>query len=452
MLSFGVLFTGSISIILLVVIISYSDFRRDEFHQRLRDMAITTFAVFVESDTVDRNLQQLIDRNVVEELYDESTIIMDSDGRLLYNSQAALPEHLTMELRQEIFRKGEVYQAIGESELIGLKIQGKGLDYLVFVQAYDKYGHRKLTYLRNLLLGTAGLGSLLTMIAALIITQRLVSPIQKLTTQIQAISERNLQSHVFVSRHHDEVTVLAESFNQLMDRLEKAFAVQRTFVQHASHELRTPLAALIAQTELALKKQSLNEEEVRKLLNILLNDQRYLAELTNSLLLLSQFEAGSVTAKFESFRLDETIMKCLERVGRAMPEIRFHFEYGVLPNDETELCLLGNEILISSAIENLLKNAGIYSGPEKKVSVRLYRDLSEFHIQVENHGAVIPDSEKASLFQPFYRGRTSTGKKGYGLGLPIAMRIAKLHQGNIRYESPALNLNRFTLIIPVSLV
>src|SRR3569833_866198 len=144
---------------------------------------------------------------------------------------------------------------------------------------------------------------------------------------------------------------ISANFNGIHERLEKAFEMQKSFTHHASHELRTPLASMLAQTELALRK-TLTLEEAKEVLTSLKEDQQELIELTNSLLLLSQYEKISYSSDWPMVRIDELLYDTISMVKRMFPNISVSLEFLQMPDSEINLSISGNYTLLRSAFRN----------------------------------------------------------------------------------------------------
>jgi signal transduction histidine kinase len=229
----------------------------------------------------------------------------------------------------------------------------------------------------------------------------------------------------------------------MLNRLEKAFNIQKSFVHHASHELRTPLASMLLQTEYALR-QDLPPEEYKKVLESLKEDQQGLIDLTNSLLSLSQFEKIAAAGSWPEIRVDELLFDTGEAAKKLFKDINISVGFAEVPEDENMLCLKGNDTLLKSAFLNLIKNAYRYSN-NKQVALAISASTESIRVEVENTGRQIPEEERSRLFIPFFRGQNAMGKKGFGLGLSIVNRIIHLHVGTVHYEAEGAELNRFVV-------
>jgi signal transduction histidine kinase len=265
----------------------------------------------------------------------------------------------------------------------------------------------------------------------------------KLSEQINSISESNLTQRVRISRNNDELTLIARNFNEMLNRLEKAFTVQKSFVHHASHELRTPLASMLAQTELALREDR-DTEGYKRVLESLKEDQQGLIDLTNSLLSLSQYEKIAAAGDWPPVRVDEILYETVEAARKMFKDINVNIGFREVPEDEDLLCVRANDALLKSAFLNLIKNAYRYSN-DRKVAIFISANDDQVLITVENNGRQIPEEERSRLFIPFFRGQNAMGQKGFGLGLSIVNRIIHLHVGTVHYEAEGTDLNRFVV-------
>jgi len=242
-----------------------------------------------------------------------------------------------------------------------------------------------------------------------------------------------------------------DEFRRLKERkkeeenLKKSLKQISNFVHHASHELRTPLATMLLETESALRK-ILTAEEAKKVLESLKEDQLKLIDLTNSLLLLSQFEGVNGEVNWPKLRIDELIYSSIETAKKTFPGINISFEFSTPPEHELYLYLCGNETLLGTVINNLIKNAYLYSD-DKCVTIILEVYSGEINVHFENKGQVLKADDKEKIFLPFCRGENAKLKKGFGLGLSIVKKIMDLHSGTIKYNAIDEHINRFTIVL-----
>lgn len=444
-LRFALLFTLLVALIIsfsmAAVYLLYSDYRQEDFYRRLESQAIQTYQLHFDRlyhDTIIQKLNLLSGR----QLYNEEDFLVDGHtGQLLLSFPAAASEPFRLDELSHVRDKKLFRFELGERE--GIVRYMAQNDVFAISVALDKTGKRKLTNLSYILLFVC-LGSvLITALVSVVYASQITRPIARLNGEISAISEANLTKRVRVGRGNDELTRMARSFNEMLNRLEKAFNIQKSFVHHASHELRTPLASMVSQTELALREPR-SPEYYQRVLESLKEDQQGLIDLTNSLLSLSQFEKIQAAGNWPEVRVDELLFDVVEASRKLFQDIQVSLNFTEVPEDEQMLAIKGNETLLKSAFLNLVKNAYRYSD-NKRVDLKLSANADSIYVTVENTGRLIPEEERSRLFIPFFRGQNAMGLKGYGLGLSIVNRIIHLHVGTVHYEAAGNQLNRFVV-------
>lgn len=270
-----------------------------------------------------------------------------------------------------------------------------------------------------------------------------VQPLNSFNDQMEGITETNLSARIPLNATQNELNRTAKSFNEMLNRLQQAFEFQKSFVHHASHELRTPLASMLAQTEAALKR-NLTADEFKLVLQSLREDQQEMIDLTNSLLLLSQYEKITSNDGWPLVRIDEILYDIITVMKRTFTNINISVEFLYLPDNDVYLSVRGNDALLKSAFRNLIKNAYQYS-EDRTVQITIEANESSISIHFENQGKQISDDDQVRLFIPFFRGQNAQRKKGFGLGLSIVKRIIVLHQGSIEYTPISTERNKFSI-------
>ena len=447
----AILFTALVAIILLacysVIYFSYKDFKEDEFYTRLEQKANTTFQFLKDIKDADQRLLDASSRNAIFTMYNETVIVYDSNYKIIFKS----PDTLSASKYPTSFIKRIANEKIirfsdGPSEVVGKVVEHNGHHAIVIASAVDRFGVRKILNLQFILVVSFILGLLVTALLSYFYVKQAFAPIDVLNTQITRISQNRLNERVLVNQSQDELNQLAQNFNKMLDRIEHAFKIQRSFIQHASHELRTPLANLITSCEAALNKK-LNDVEYKKLIESLNEEHHKLVEVTNALLLLSQYENENISKSKDIVRIDEVLFESIEDVQAQHPEflIKFSMDESLT---EKDLTFAGIFVLLKTAISNLLRNACKYS-TDNEIGITLNCKNQSIIIQISNNGPTINDDELTFLMQPFFRAKNSGHKKGYGLGLSIANKIISLHNGVISYQKNN-HTNLFITSIPVN--
>jgi len=229
----------------------------------------------------------------------------------------------------------------------------------------------------------------------------------------------------------DEFHALVHDFNHMAERLESLVNAQRLLLRDVSHELRSPLARLSVALELSREDA---DSTMTTHLDRIQRETERLNQLIGQLLTLSSMEAVEGAERFEPVSLKNVLEEML-------PDARYEAQQrdATVKLDADCDCLIeGRRELLYRAIENVIRNAIRYTEPGSAVQVRLYRlgepSSDAAVIEVSDRGPGIPDSERDSIFRPFYRvdQARSAHTGGFGVGLAIAERAVKLHKGQVR--------------------
>lgn len=417
--------------------------REDDFNQRLWAQANYSYKNEL-GVTLPDSVQGFIDGFTPNTIRQMNLMMFNEKGNPDY--QQHTDSTFLLPFLQNAKKHKSFTETVGDKQVAGYYIRSPKPEYIL-ISGYDKFGIQRVAKLTNTLWIVGVIGVLLIVFSAFLVVQQITKPLVRIGEQMQRISESNMQERVVLKSSHFnyEESQIATHFNAMLDRLERAFELQRSFVHHASHELRTPLATMLAQTELALRK-NLTIEDHKKVLESLKDDQQEMIELTNSLLLLSQYERTHTSPEWPVVRLDELLYETMAMVKRMLPDVNVSLEFAQMPDNEFFLSIQGNDSLIRSAFRNLIKNAWLYSD-NKSVAITIDAEGSDIYLHFDNNGKLLSLEEQERLFIPFFRASNSTAKKGFGLGLNIIQRIVGLHKGSISYLIYN-NMNRFTLQFP----
>jgi signal transduction histidine kinase len=439
-IGFCLLFALFLASSLVIIYVSYADFRKDEFFKRLEDRAMTTFRFLVEVEQIDNAILHLIDKNTLNSLYDESIRIY-KNKELIYESINRSKINFGEDLFDNVKQKRTVYITQGDYEVVAIHIVQTGGSYTVFASAYDKFGRRKLSFLKRLIAFVFVSGVAAASFASFFFVKRVIRPLDELNLKMQNIDSENL--HVRLNEHGqgEEVNKLAQSFNKMLERLEDSFRFQKNFVHYASHELRTPLTAAVSATENALSK-NLTVDQHRNLLLQLFRQLQELTSITNALLLLSDKKIDSL--QYPGLRLDELVFRSIEIIRNLYNDAQIELDVDANISSEDSMIVKGNEPLLIMAFNNLLKNAIQYSDNNLvQITVRVSNQTKA--VEFRNRGNFVPEHEQSQLFTPFFRGRNASYTSGLGLGLPLVKLIAELNKATVEYFRQAeFNVFKFT--------
>ena len=246
----------------------------------------------------------------------------------------------------------------------------------------------------------------------------------------------------------DEIDKLSRTFNNMLERLEESFVAQKNFISNASHELRTPIAVISAEIEAALIQTTDDDQNYEVLMSVL-ETTKSLSMLSTQLLLLAQTSARIPNQKFSFTRVDEILWDAKHDLEKGNTHYNIIIDFDLSLNEEAFL-IEADIPLIKIVFSNLMDNGCKYSD-NNQVAVTLAASRENFlRIEFTNSGKGIENEDLQKVFGPFFRGKNTKHIKGYGIGLPLAKRIMKLHRGSIGVESSPNSLTRFILLFPIS--
>ncbi|GAA2511467.1 HAMP domain-containing sensor histidine kinase [Actinocorallia cavernae] len=255
---------------------------------------------------------------------------------------------------------------------------------------------------------------------------RVLSPLGRITRTARAVAGSDLSRRIELDGPDDELKELADTFDEMLERLQRAFTAQQRFVGNASHELRTPLAINRTLLEVHLSDPGA-PVELQQLGKTLLATNERSEQLVEGLLLLARSDNQIVERK---------PVDLAEVAGQAIDQVRSEAEAKgvVIRGERAPAVVQGNGVLLERIALNLVQNAVRYNVAEGGwVEVDTEVQHGQAVLTVSNTGPVVPAYEIDNLFEPFRRLRTErTGSdKGVGLGLSIVRSVARAHGGHI---------------------
>ena len=274
--------------------------------------------------------------------------------------------------------------------------------------------------------------TVLSGILAYFVSGHALKPLHSFASQVERVQMNNLADMRIDEDALPEFKQLSQSFNQMLERLNDAFAAQRQFTGNAAHELRTPLALLQAQLELFSAEHPDMQPETAEFLSLLREQTERLTRLTKTLLEMSNLRQ---VARNERIRLAPMIEEIFADLAPLSDKC------GVTLTAEGDGIMTGSDALIYRLIFNLTENAVKYNRPGGSVRVSVAREPEKLLIRVSDNGCGIPEEYQQSIFQPFFRVDKSRSREygGAGLGLSLVWEIADIHGGSVRVEESSKN-------------
>ena len=274
--------------------------------------------------------------------------------------------------------------------------------------------------------------TVLSGILAYFVSGHALKPLHSFASQVERVQMNNLADMRIDEDALPEFKQLSQSFNQMLERLNDAFAALRQFTGNAAHELRTPLALLQAQLELFSAEHPDMQPETAEFLSLLREQTERLTRLTKTLLEMSNLRQ---VARNERIRLAPMIEEIFTDLAPLSDKC------GVTLTAEGDGIMTGSDALIYRLIFNLTENAVKYNRPGGSVRVSVAQEPEKLLIRVSDNGCGIPEEYQQSIFQPFFRVDKSRSREygGAGLGLSLVWEIADIHGGSVRVEESSKN-------------
>jgi signal transduction histidine kinase len=299
---------------------------------------------------------------------------------------------------------------------------------------------------RTALIASLALGALLLLVVAVSARWLLVAslrPVGRMTRQASDWSEHDLDRRFGLGEPYDEVTELAATLDQLLERLAAGFRREQRFSTELSHELRTPLARVIARAEVALRQERAPGDYSKALADIL-RDAQQVSRTIDALVAAARHDSALTRGTADAYGVSQrTVEAAAELAGQRKLEL-------AVDSPSRGLRLGVDPDLAERILQPVVDNACRYG--RRHVRVRLARDASFVVYVVEDDGPGVSAGERDSIFEPGVRGaagRAANGSGGAGLGLALARRLARSASGDVDVE-PGGDGGRFVVSLPAA--
>jgi signal transduction histidine kinase len=280
-----------------------------------------------------------------------------------------------------------------------------------------------LSHLLQYSLITLALVLALAAILGWIVAGRVLRPLHRITAAARAASERNLSARLALRGPRDELHELADTFDEMLDRLQSAFDGQRRFIANASHELRTPLAVMRATVDVVLDNPDSTPEDLRDMAADIRAAVDHAEHLIGALLILARNERGLTV--HEDVDLSTIAEDVLDAAGLRERRVHATLEPAVMA---------GDPVLVERLVANLVDNAARYSSADGEIWISTRTVSGTSQLIVVNSGPLISPAEAERIFEPFQRLHEHAYHDGFGLGLTIVASIASVHAGTAKAD------------------
>lgn len=304
-----------------------------------------------------------------------------------------------------------------------------------------------------IVLGYVLLGILIFSVTFLILQEKSIAYISRISDAMQDISEGDLNTSVEVVGD-DEFSSMAENLNKmvedirkLMDKERESERTKNELITNVAHDLRTPLTSIIGYLELLSAKADMPQEMQKKYIDIAYGKAKRLEKLIEDLFGFTKLNHGKLSMHVSSVDIIKLLGQLLEEAYPNFADKGLSYE---LQSNVTAKVITADGNLLARLFDNLIGNAIKYGADGKRVLVKVHAESETVTVSVTNYGYVIPEAELPLIFDKFYRVEQSrsTNTGGTGLGLAIVKNIVEMHGGTVTVQSD-LNGTVFTVVLQV---
>lgn len=438
-LYFTLISTTLLFAVLCMVYFTFMKFLEADFFERLTDRTMVTAKLYLEADEISRDALNDVRHKYLQKLNGEVTRIYDYKNQATFIGDTT--QYWSKATIDQVRNQKHLKYTDGERQVVGIYYKDNQGDFVVLASATDQGSHNRLTKLLKIMVVAFIMISLIVLLLSRWIAEKMLKPLKKFISEVKQIDHKNMEFRVEESNTKDEINLMAQSFNHLMNELEQAFILQKTFVANASHELRTPVTRMMMAAELALSKdRDLNTYQ--NVIQSIIEDAEKMDSIITGLLALAKMDMELINSKRSPIRLDKILI-------RIQAEWKQHknLDIALLKNVDAEPVVLGNETLLQIALDNVFSNAFKFSN-NQTVTCKLEQVDGNLNIKISDLGPGIPLSEQKEVFKPFYTRSAAFGQKGEGMGLYMAQKIISLFKGKIEISSSVEDKSTFIISIP----
>ena len=379
--------------------------------------------------------------------------VYDGKGRLLAESRRDPDLEITLPPIDALPDRDALLETVLESDgddrhrLAFRRVSLPQAEYIVVVGADLEPIDEELEFLRGILGYVVPIALVIAALGGSFLARKSLAPVVAMAGRARRIGVENLSERLPVANPRDELGHLAETFNELLGRLEASLIQHRQFMADASHELRTPVTTTRTAAAVALQQQHRDEAEYRDTLKIVEEQAERLSRVVDDMFTLARADAGNYPVRRTPMYLDEVI----DEVIRAARVVAGTKSVSVDANVVASAAFTGDEELIRRMVANLVDNAVRHTPDGTTVRVELDETDTGYAIAVKDQGPGIPADIRAQIFERFFRADTSrrrSAQDGAGLGLALARWIARAHGGDVVLARSSPSGSTFVASLP----
>jgi heavy metal sensor kinase len=407
------------------------------------------------------NFIKIAQRWVLERINDPELLniivqIFDSHGEQIASlknipSIIALPAETFNAVLQGISRFDEISAEISPGKPVKLRTltlpvrENGAVAYIVQIVSPLTHMYATLKNLKFILFLLLPLTVIISGVVGAFLAKATLKPVNRMIDTAQHISAENLKSRIVTPKSKDELRRLADTFNEMLERLEKAFLSQRKLIEDLAHELKTPLAVMKGELEVTLKRVR-STREYESTLDINLEEVNKLIKILEELLVLARLDKNIVALETKPIDVSELVESTVNDIKILAEQKKIAFHLSI----KGKAVVLGDENRLKRLFLNILDNALKYTEPQGKVTVESGPEANQAKVTISDTGPGIPEDQVPRIFDRFYGAEKTRVPGGFGLGLSIAKSIVEAHKGQIQVQSILNKGSTFTILLPLA--
>lgn len=288
---------------------------------------------------------------------------------------------------------------------------------------------------------TLAIASIIGILLVIVVARHIINPIKKINNATKSVAKGDFTVNLETSRK-DEIGELTRNFNKMVKELNSIEYLSKEFMSNVSHEFKTPIASIQGFAKL-LDDDSINEEDKKEYISIIIEESERLANLSSNIKNLSKIENEEFFNKDEEIILDEQIRKCIIILNQKLEDKNIDISM-----NDISVKVFGNEDLLEQVWINLINNSIKYNNENGKIEVILDEDKDYTIVEIKDNGIGIEKEKQDRIFEKFYQVDKSHSTEGSGLGLAIVKEILDLHGAKIILESEYEVGTSFKVLFP----
>ncbi len=315
-----------------------------------------------------------------------------------------------------------------------------------FATFEQQVNERSLQLLRSYSFGALAVLFLASLVVGWLVAGRVLAPIDRITAVARDIQATDLSRRIALRGPSDELKSLADTFDEMLGRIDDAFENQRRFIQEASHELRNPLAVIRTNLEVALDDPDATAEDLRRSGEVVQHTTERMSHLVDDLLTYAR--QGSTVRELTRVDLADVVADTAAEFTAPAAARGLALAHAA----DAGLWVVGDQVALRQALANLVANAVRLAPTGSTVGILGGRQDDWVWAAVDDEGPGVPEDQRDLVFQRFFRGdgRRAREEGRSGLGLTIVRQIAESHRGEVRLHPNAAGGSTFALWLPAT--